>query len=288
MESIFKFLGTDRNSFLSYGVKLVAILIFLVVAVNAVNFFFRRAERKVLRHGALTGYLGVLRYALLAAVYIAAISIATSAFPAFSGIITSLLAGSGIAAIVLGIACQEPIANLASGLIIIFSKPFKAGDIIRYIEKDISGVVEEITLRHTVIRTFENKRLIIPNGTINVSAIENANYNESKVCMLLDFSITYDSDPHLAMEIISDVVLLHPDYYDNRTPDEITEGEAPVSVLVTKFDTSALVIRAWVWAENLKKMMSMRSDILLGVRRRFIESGIKFAYPHTAVVMENQ
>jgi small-conductance mechanosensitive channel len=197
---------------------------------------------------------------------------------------SALLASSGVVAVVLGIACQETIGNIFGGVVIIFSKPFQIGDVIRYIDRDITGTVEEVTLRHTVIRTFENRRLIIPNGVINRSAIENSSFSDRKICLFLDFGVTYESDIALAIDTIRDVVLMHPHYFDVRAEEEITAGAPPVRVLVHEFGDSAIVIRARVWVSDFNLSPDMKNDVLLEVHRRFKNAGIEFAYPHVAVV----
>jgi len=287
MQTIIDFFKNESDSTMVEFLKTALVtLVVLVIVVNIINFIFKSAERRAKRRGAQFTASRILKYIILALVYIAAFSEIVSAIPALGNFLKTLLAGSGVAAVIITVAAQEPIGNLVSGLLIYTSKPFKTGDIIRYVDEDITGVVEEINLRHTVIRTFENKRFIVPNNSFNKYPIENSNYNEDKICLLLDFAITYESDAVLAMQIISDVVVMHPDFCDNRTPAEITNGMPPVKTVVLRFDDSAVIIRAWIWAANTNTSISLRSDVLLGVQMRFAEAGIHFAYPHTTVILD--
>ena len=96
-------------------------------------------------------------------------------------------------AVVAGLAAQEALGSVVSGMMILAFKPFKMGDVVRYVDNDITGTVEEITLHHTAVRTFENKRVIIPNSKMNSAIIENADYADSKVCVFLTVGITYES-----------------------------------------------------------------------------------------------
>lgn len=286
MDKLLSFFTTDSDTLLDFLKTLLITLVFLLIFVNVINVIFKKAEKRAESSGHSSGYIRLLRYGILALIYIAAFSEIITAIPALSNFLKTLLAGSGIAAIILSVAAQEPIGNLVSGLLIVFTQPFKVGDIIRYVSQDISGVVEEITLRHTIIRTFENKRLIIPNNTFNTSTIENANYSDSKICMMIDFGITYESDAVLAMQIISDVVLLHPNFCDTRSEEDIENGVPPVTTAVINFADSAVIIRAWVWAPSTSVSISMKSDILLGIQMRFAEAGIEFAYPHTEIIID--
>ncbi|MBR7081150.1 MAG: mechanosensitive ion channel family protein [Oscillospiraceae bacterium] len=289
MQAIIDFFKNESDNTLVEFLKTALVtLIVMVLVVNIINLIFKSVEKSAARRGAHPTAAKILKYILLGLVYIAAFAEIISAIPALGNFLKTLLAGSGIAAVIITVAAQEPIGNLVSGLLIFASKPFKAGDIIRYVEKDISGVVEEINLRHTVIRTFENKRFIVPNNTFNKYPIENANYNGDKICMLLDFAITYESDAVLAMQIISDVVVMHPDFCDNRTYADITNGMPPVRTAVVKFSESAVIIRAWIWAANMGASISLKSDVLLGVQLRFAEAGIRIAYPHTTVIIDKE
>ena len=83
---------------------------------------------------------------------------------------------------------------------------------VRCVDNNITGRVEEITLRHTAIRTYENKRLIIPNSVMNSSIIENADYQDSRVCTFLEIGVTYESDIARAKELLADVVARQPDF----------------------------------------------------------------------------
>ena len=286
MDNFFELAGIDIGKVLYYGIRIGILIVIVIIAVSVLNFIFRRIKRIRSKNDKYSGHLIFLRYVLLAAIYITAILIAISAFPTFSGIVQSLLAGSGIVAIILGIACQEPIGNLASGMIILIARPFQVGDTVRYIDKDLVGVVEEISLRHTVIRTPENKRLIVPNGTINSSAIENYNYADKLSCQLLDFEITHNSNVGRAMAIISDVILLHPNYYDNRTEMEKTTGEPPVKVMVLKITPSSIIVRAWVWSTDFVVGAAMKSDLLFEIHNRFKAGEIVLAHQHMTVNIE--
>lgn len=286
MNKIIEFFRDNDSTLINFLKTLLIVIVFLLILVNIINAIFRRARKSAEKKGKNSSYLMFVKYVLLVLIYIAAIFQVISTIPALNSLLTTILAGSGVAAIIISVAAQEPISNLVSGLIILFSRSTKVGDTVKYVDKDISGVIEEITLNHTTIRTFENKRVIIPNSILNSTVIENSSYLEDKICMMMDFDVTYESDLQLAKDIISDVVLLHPDYFDNRTEEEKIEGEPAVRVLITDFKESSVNIRAWVWAENMPVSLKMKNDILTQVHRRFMESGIGLAYPHMTVQVE--
>ncbi|MDR1299010.1 MAG: mechanosensitive ion channel family protein [Oscillospiraceae bacterium] len=276
-------IGLTKDATVNFAARAAVVILITAILVKVISAVFKRALKNRDISGRNQGYLRLARYALITAIYIVAFMSILSGDVKMT--VQTLLASSGIVAVVLGIACQETIGNILGGIIIIFSRPFQIGDVIRYIDRDISGTVEEVTLRHTVIRTFENRRLVIPNGVINRSSIENSSFSDRKICMFLDFGVTYESNLELAIEIIRDVVLMHPHYFDPRTEDDLNSGAPPVRVLIDELADSAVKIRARVWVKDFGFSLEMKSDILMETFRRFKEAGIEFAYPHLEVLM---
>lgn len=273
-----------------WAVNLLIIGLMLTVTVvlaRMVNHFFHKAIARMHATGndAVT-LLAFCRYLGLAAVYFVGAIAVTSRIPGLQNITQTVLAGSGVVALVISFASQEAVGNLAAGVMILLFKPFVLGDVIRYVDSNITGTVEEITLRHTTIRTPENKRVIVPNGIINKSVVENANYGESKVCVLLEIGISYESDIQLAMDIMTREMIAHPDYYDNRTEQEIDEGAPPVTVRVVELADSAVILRAWLWAKDNATAFVMKCDLLQSIKLAFDRDGVDIAYPHVTVVQK--
>ena len=107
----------------------------------------------------------LLKNASSALIYIAGIGLAIYFIPSLRAMAVSLFAGAGVMALIIGFASQKAFSNIISGIFIAIFHPFRVGDIIKFSDK--IGVVEDINLRHTVIRNFENKRYIIPNSIIS-------------------------------------------------------------------------------------------------------------------------
>jgi small-conductance mechanosensitive channel len=286
VDKLLDLLGIEHTTILWTILRISLTVCITIILVAVVNAIMRRLIHRRGQSGKNQNYTRLTRYALLIIIYAAAIINIVSG--SAEKTVSTMIASSGILAVVLSVACQEPIGNLCSGVILMLSRPFQIGDLVRYLNADIMGTVEEITLRHTVIRTFENRRLIIPNSVLNGSSIENSNYGEKKVNVPLDFNVTYESDIEEAMRIISDVVLLHPDYQDYRTFEDIAKGTPQVEVYVRGFETSSINLRAWIWSRSSGAAITMKSDLLIQIRRRFMSSGIEFAYPHVTVVQNKE
>jgi small-conductance mechanosensitive channel len=152
--------------------NIAVILLVLLVALRLVSAFFRRAERRLRDGGRDITPLRYLRYAVKAAVYLICLTAALRHVPGMDAVMTSLLAGSGIAAVVVGLASQQALGNIVSGAVILLFRPFKVGDRVRYHGLDLSGVIAEVDLRHTEIRTAEESHILIPNSLMNSNVVE--------------------------------------------------------------------------------------------------------------------
>ncbi|MBN1561648.1 mechanosensitive ion channel family protein [candidate division KSB1 bacterium] len=203
--------------------------------------------------------------------------------PALRAIGATLLASAGIIAAVAAFASQHALANIVSGVFIVIFKPFRVDDMIE-IGADISGKVEDITLRHTVIRNFENRRVIIPNSTINSETIVNSHLVEEKICIHLEVGISYDSDIDRAMVIMQTVSERHALCLDNRDDEKKAENRPIVNVRVIALTDSAVILRAWVWARNADDAFVMKCDLLKLVKEEFDRQGVEIPFPHRTLV----
>ncbi len=190
-----EFMESPLGKLISTGILAVAVLLLTLAAAGLVNRLMKKlVDRHRKTNSSIATVLGFVRYIAVAAVYFAGGMVIVGAIPVLSSAVRTLLATGGVIAVVAGLAAQEALGSVVSGVMILAFKPFKMGDVVRYVDNDITGCVEEITLHHTAVRTFENKRVIIPNSKMNSAIIENADYADSKVCVFLTVGITYESD----------------------------------------------------------------------------------------------
>ena len=197
-------------------------------------------------------------------------------FPFFENAVAALLAGSGIAAIAIGFAAQESLSNAINGMFISISKPFEVGDRIRFVKADITGFVEDMTLRHTIIRTFTNSRIIIPNTVVNQELIENANFCNHNASSFIDIIITYDSDVAKACEIMAQVIGNHSAFVDTRTPEQI-ETAPKVPVFVRALGLYGVELRASMWTITIATNFAASSDVRKGILCAFEKEAIRIA-----------
>jgi len=257
-----------------------------IVLAWIINRIFVRYIRKSSEHiqNDPTNYK-FLRRAIITLIYLIGFSLAAlNAVPSLKEVAQSLLAGAGILALAVGLASQEALSNIVAGVFIVMFKPFRVKD--RVIVKDtLSGVVEDITLRHTVIRDFQNRRIVIPNSIISREVVLNADLEDAMICKWVEVTISYDSSVKRAKEILLEEVMNHPKWVDKRSEEEKAEGEVPVTVRVLAFEDSGIRLRAWAWAQNQADAFALGCDVLEQLKVRFDQEGIEIPYPVRTIVM---
>ena len=205
-------------------------------------------------------------------------SILTLFIPAKT-ILSTLLASGGIVAVVIGLAAQETVGNLISGFMIITFRPFHIGDLIRVNNGEYVGTVVEITVRHTIIETFENTRVIVPNSQMNTSVLENISDISTAKADFLYVSVAYDTDLEKAIRVLQDVIAAHPDYVDPRSEEEKQQNKEKVIVRVTDFKDSGIELRATIYSNDNSTCFTMLSDLRIAVKKSFDQEGIEMPYP---------
>lgn len=206
--------------------------------------------------------------------------------PSLRALGLTLFASAGILAAIIGFASQAAFSNIISGIFIVIFKPFRVDDII-LIGTSMQGVVEDITLRHTVIRNFENRRIVIPNSIISNEIIINSTITEERVCVFLEMGVSYDSDIDKAMAIMEDEALKHPNCIDWRTAEDIANNEPLVRTKVIGFGDSSVNLRAWVWANTSPDGFQMKCDLFRSIKLRFDKEGIEIPFPYRTLVFKN-
>lgn len=180
----------------------------------------------------------------------------------------SLTIFAGAFGIGLGFGMQNIINNFVSGIIIFFEKPIKVGDVIT-IDKEIAGKVEKISIRSTVVKTFDRKTVVVPNSKFLESNVVNWVHGgdmllRSKVVV----GVAYGSDTELVRNCLLEVVDSHPD---------VEKEPAPV-VRFAEFGDSSLNFELYFWAHIFKRWMVI-SDLNFAIDKIFRENNIEIPFP---------
>ena len=279
------YITARENFFLVFYLGIVAVL--TLVAASLVQTWFRRnIKLRIENNEDITSYK-FLRYIAIFAVYFLGVILMLIAFESMRSFAATALGGAGIIAVVAGVASQEALSNLVGGLFIIFFKPFKLGDIIK-VDESMVGTVTDITLRHTIIRNYENKMIVIPNAIINKEKLINYDLGTPICCQWIEIGISYSSDIDLAKEIMRDECENHPNLIDNRSELDKYNNVPKVAVRVISLGDSAVVIRAWTWASNYNQAFSMKCDLFESIKKRFDKEDIEIPFPHQTVVFKEK
>lgn len=228
-----------------------------------------------------------LKNAQRAIIMILALVLIFQSIPSLRNLGLSIFAGAGIFAAIIGFASQQAFSNIISGIFIVISKPFRVGDVIEIGELH-SGIVEDITLRHTVIRNYENRMIIVPNSVISAQTIENSSIIDSKIRNFLFIGISYDSNIEKAISIIQKEAVKHPNFIDNRTEEEQAMGIHPVIVRVLGFGDSSVNLRASVWTQDSPSGFVLKCDLNKSIKERFDSEGIEIPFPYRTIVYKNE
>lgn len=287
----FLFVEKDEYNVLQNNFRLIMYLgiisVFTIVAASTVNLWFKnKIKNKIINEDDPTAYK-FLRYVVVTTICFTGIIFGLLIFPSLRSVAQTALGGAGVLAIIIGVASQEALSNLVGGLFIISFKPFKIGDIVK-VSDTMVGTVTDITLRHTVIKNFENKMIVIPNAVINQEKLINYNLGDEKCCERIEIGISYDSDVQLAKKIMREECEKHPLIYDNRSPIEKLDGLPKVRTALTALNDSSVTIRAWAWAKDYEDSFRIKCDVYESVKKRFENEGVEIPYPYRTLVMKNE
>lgn len=269
-------------------IEFILIITITVVVSFVANKLFKRFVRnnEEITNSDLTNYK-FLEHSLSSIIYLIGISFAIWNIEFLKPVAQSMVAGAGILAIAVGFASQQALGNIISGIFIVIYKPYVINDRIS-LRTDLRGVVEDISLRHTVIRNFENQRIIIPNSIISNEVLINSNYSDAKICRFIDVGISYGSDIDLAKAIMADEIANHPLSYDNRTEDDIENNMPRVVVRVLSLLDSSVMIRAWAWAKDAPDAFVLQCDVTESIKKRFDREGIVIPFPQRTISYLNK
>mgnify|MGYP000188653805 CR=1 FL=1 len=259
------------------------VIIITIIAAYIVKRFFNRLLKKSADglNNDPTNYK-FLRHTSIFMVYLTGFAIAIYSIPSLKTLASSMLAGAGIVAVAIGFAAQKALENIVSGVFIVLFKPFRVNDRVHI--KGLDGTIEDITLRHTVIRDYTNNRIIIPNSVMSSEVLINSDYEDGIVCKWVNIGISYDSDLLKAKQIIKEEILNHPFHIDHRTKQGIEKGEEEVRVKLIGFGDSSVNLKGWAWANNFDNGVTMLYDLNESIKLRFDKEGIEIPYPYRTIV----
>ncbi|MFP4005963.1 MAG: mechanosensitive ion channel family protein [Candidatus Hadarchaeia archaeon] len=186
---------------------------------------------------------------------------------------TALFAGAGFMGIVVGLAAQETLGNVISGLLMMFSRPFEIGDWIEV--SGYSGIVQDISVMQTRLKTFDGEMVSIPNSLISSTEVNDKSRN-GRLRIKHTIGIDYEADPAEAKRIAEEVMNEH----------ELTMEDPAPKAMIDELGNSSVNVVLLFWIENpvpSKRRKSLH-DIITETKRRFEEVGIGIPFPHRELI----
>jgi len=186
---------------------------------------------------------------------------------------TSFIAIFGAAGLAVGLALQGSLSNFAAGVLIVLFRPYKVGDFIE--GAGISGVVEQVQILTTVLKTGDNKQIIVPNGQVMNSIITNYSAKDTRrVDMVV--GVSYDDNLDKVRSTLQELI---------NAEDRILDEPACTIAVSELADSSVnFVVRPWVKTSDYWGVMF---DMTEAIKKRFDKEGISFPFPQQDVYLHN-
>lgn len=254
---------------LHFGVRLLLAALLLGIGFRLIKLFRRLVTRSLERaevEPTLRGFLDALMQALLTGLLV---FMAAEELGMDSASVIALLGSAGLA---LGLALQGSLANFAGGVLILLMKPFRAGDYV--IAPDGEGTVSSIGLVYTTLLTVDNRRIVIPNGTLSNSALTNVTAMDKRR-LDLSVGIGYEDDLLKAKQLLRTIFEQCP---------EIMKDEG-ITVFVDGLEDSRVVlgVRGWVATEDY---WTVRWRLTEEMKLAFDREGITFPYNRLQIYVQ--
>ena len=258
--------GIDSGTVVNFGKNLVIALVIFYVGRMVVALVVRGLRKLMQKQDVdktlQTFVCNLVRMALLVVVIIAAIG-------ALGIQTTSFIAIFGAAGLAIGLALQGSLSNFAAGVLIVLFRPYKVGNFIE--GAGISGVVEQVQILTTVLKTGDNKQVIVPNSQIMNSIITNYSANDTRrVDMVV--GVSYDDDIDKVRRTLEELV----------TADDRILDEPACTIAVSALADSSVnfVVRPWTKTSDYWGVMF---DMTEAIKKRFDKEGISFPFPQQDV-----
>lgn len=264
------FKAGDESISLLWLLKLVLVLLIIM----AIASLFKRLLRDqlLLRFGISPGHREAISTLLSYSVGTLCLVIVLQVNGLNLAPLAVMLGGLGIG---VGFGLQEMTKNLISGLTLLVEGKLQVGD---YVEFDgLSGYIKEITIRSTIIRTFDGGDVVVPNSNLTSNRVLNWSYKSLTGKIRLPIGVAYHSDPVLVTE-----TLLNSAYMDARVL-----HDPPPKVIFKGFGDSSLEFELWVWVPQIDEGISVRSSLNFIIDYNFRQTGLNFPFPQRDVWLRN-
>ena len=255
---------------LSLGIRIVLAILFFLIGVQLIKLIRKLIRKAMKRANAEVGAMQFVDSFVKTSLYVVLVLLLASSFGVDAASIVAILGSAGVA---IGLAVQGSLSNLAGGVLILMLKPFKVGDYIIENSTKMEGTVKEIQIFYTKLVTFDNKVIVLPNGSLANNSLTNVTAGE---CRRLDIpvGISYQSDIKKAKQVLEEML----------TADAKVLHDKEMQVVVDELGESCvqLIVRCWLSNEDYwdgKWRLTENCKYVLD------EAGIEIPFPQVDVHM---
>mgnify|MGYP002682708994 FL=1 len=279
VEYLERALGSNLWEILTTGVSILIILIATIIIARMADRLLIKHIPRIFEASKMDKEFDQTSHALtrrliVAAIYIIGILMIILQIPALNRVAIAMLAGAGVAGIAIGFAAQDSLSNIISGILLAVFKPIRIGDYVDF--KGEYGHIEDLTLRHTIICTWDLRRIIVPNSQISGDYIVNWSIGSPEAIWPVDFGIAYTSDIDKARNIIIEETKRHP---------QVMKDEE-INVRLTELGDFAVNLRLTFHVASRGDAFDTGCDIREAVKKRFDAEGIEIPYPYQNIVIQ--
>jgi len=252
-------------------------LIFGLLVLGVFYLLSGLARRAILRATRNSGYgQAVSRLARLGLLLAGVLVGMAVAFPTVNG--SSILSALGVSGVAIGFAFRDILQNYFAGILLLWREPFRVGDQI-VTSNNFEGTVESIETRATFIRTYDGRRVVIPNSNLFIDSVTvNTAFEVRR--LEYDLGIGYGDDLEKAQDLVLELL---------KTTEGVLQDPAP-DVLIVSFDDSSIALRVRWWARSQRADTLIAQDKVLRAIKRVLydEHGIDLPYPTQQILFHDQ
>lgn len=251
------------DGFFSFGIKVVLAIVVFVIGSRVIAVIRKLIRKALAKSSASKEAEQFLDSAIKTLMYVVLIFMILQMFGVEAASIATVLGSVGVT---VGLAIQGSLTNCIGGVLILTLKPFKVGDYIIEDTHKNEGVVQEISIFYTKLATYDNKVILIPNGTLANSSLTNVTDEAQRRVELL-VGISYDADIRKARRVVEGLAAQNPLVLQDRE----------VSVYVDNLGESSVVLGIRFWAKK-ENFWAARCEMLENIKYAFDAEGVTIPY----------
>lgn len=197
-------------------------------------------------------------------IFLTALTFYFNLVPSLRAMGTALLTGVSVVSVIIGLAAQGTLGNIIAGIALLMYRPFRLGDRVRYVSPDglDTGTVRGISLGYTIIESFDQRRVVIPNSVIVNQSIVNLTAHDGRVMAFVPITVDANADIGKVRQILSDLAKSHPKV--------LALAGAPV----TKLSAQGMTLYVSGWCANSEDAQQVEFDLYAEARKRFDQEKI--------------